>query len=159
MSKPATLKITSTIEPRMKVLKKKVEKIEREGMIAVGLQLINNIVNGSPAEPVVPPILTGLLRGSGSVFFESELVSTLPPVNGQGDPATSYTGESNTVTVGFNTAYAKKLHEKPFNPGPVSQQSGNVGHKFVEKHLKKDGKELFKLYAAISKKRLDEDDL
>ena len=66
----AELKITSNIEQRLTVLHAMMPAINRKAMAAVGLQLINNIANGSKGNPIVPPILTGLLRGSGSVFFE-----------------------------------------------------------------------------------------
>jgi hypothetical protein len=130
------------------------------GKTAMGIQLINNIMNGSPKESVVPPVKSGELRGSGSVFVGSKLVHSVEKVKGKGNPNTSHTAKINTVTVGINTSYAAILHEKPFSetkmkgswsPGPVSKKSGDVGNKFVEKHLKADKEELMQLYADIIK--------
>lgn len=125
-----------------------------KGLAALGLQLINNVVNGSPAEPVVPPVLTGLLRSSGSVFVGNKLIGTTP---GQGTPSLTNSAPKNVVTVGFNTDYAAKMHEKlapagPLQPGPFSTQSGDVGGKFIEKHLAADADEIFGLYAKVFKK-------
>lgn len=117
-----------------------------------GLQLINNIVNGSPKEPVVPPILTGRLRASGSVFVGSKLEDTTedrPVTEGSSTPATSHSDSDNIVTVGFNTPYAARWHEEVFNPGPFSEQSGDVGNKYIEKHLRSDGPELMALFASV----------
>jgi hypothetical protein len=127
----------------------------------MGLQLLNNIINGSTRESVVPPVLTGLLRGSGSVFVGSKLVHTSAKVKGKGNPNTSHRAPISTVTIGLNASYTAELHEKPFSetkqkgawsPGPVSRQSGDVGNKFVEKHLKADAKEIVELYASTVKK-------
>jgi hypothetical protein len=135
--------------------------VDIKAKTAMGLQLINNIVNGSPRESVVPPVKTGLLRGSGSVFVGSKLVHTTQKVKGQGNPNTVHSAPIDTVTVGLDTSYAAKLHEMPFSeeprkgawsPGFFSRQSGNVGNKFVEKHLQADGSELIKLYAEVVKK-------
>jgi hypothetical protein len=118
----------------------------------VALQLINNIVNGSPQESVTPPILTGRLRGSGSVFLGGKLVRTTSDLSSKGTPATSHSEKKNVITAVFNTPYAAKWHENSFNPGPVSLQSGNVGNKYIEKHLKADGPELMKFLALLIKK-------
>lgn len=155
MAKDAVrLEITSNIGEKMTVLQKKMPVIHERAMVAVGLQLINNIANGSSHETVVPPVLTGLLRGSGSVFYGSKHVFSLPPYNGQGKPNTSHSGREGEITVGFDTAYAARWHETNFIPGPVSKDSGDVGYKYVEKHLQHDGKALFQLYADIMKKDL-----
>lgn len=134
------------------------DKIARKkGLMALGLQLLNNTINGSPAEPVVPPILYGYLRGSGSVFLGSELLSKSDKFGytekkSNVFPNEIYNGKENEVTVGFNAPYAARLHETNWISGKISQQSGDVGNKFLEKHLKKDGKELFNLYVDIYKK-------
>jgi len=118
----------------------------------VGLQLLNNIINGSPGESVVAPILTGLLRGSGSVFVGSKVIGFSPRINNEGNPATVIREDPGVVTVAFNTGYAAKLHEYPFRPGPISQQSGNVGYKFIIKHVSADRNELMDLYATFIRK-------
>lgn len=124
-------------------------KVQEEALIKAGLQLINWIVNGSPKESIVPPVLTGALRGSGSVFVGSKFISATPDESGKGTPNNSYSGAPNTITVGFNTAYAAKLHEESFNPGPRSKQSGNVGNKYIRKHLQADRDLLFAFIAKI----------
>lgn len=126
----------------------------------IGLQLINWIVNGSSSEPVVPPILWGNLRAAGSVFVGSEFVggNNLYKVKKPTKPIdeniqnTSHNAPISTVTIGFNTSYATKMHETKWNPGPASEKSGDTGNKFVEKHLKSDGKALIKMYAETLKK-------
>jgi hypothetical protein len=127
---------------------------DENARIEVGLQLMNNAINGSPAESTVIPVLTGLLRGSGSVFLGSKVVGYSPKVKGKGTPATQHKAKKGVITVGFNTAYAKRLHEYPFKPGPVSQQSGDVGHKYLEKHLRSDKKELMTLYSDLIRKNV-----
>lgn len=128
---------------------------DKKARTVMGLQLINFIINGSSAEGVVPPILHGILRASGSVFVGSEFVggNNLWPVNdGTATPNTSYSAAEGVVTVGFNTAYATRMHETDWKPGTRSEQSGDTGNKFVEKHLKADGKVLMGLYSDIIKK-------
>lgn len=131
---------------------KKFSKEDLESRKKVGLQALNWIVNGSPKESVVPPILTGLLRGSGSIFVGSKYVGTIGGKKGK--PNKSHTEKEGVITVGFDTAYAARMHEGVWNPGPVSKQSGDVGNKFIEKHLKADKKEYTKFYAALQKKNV-----
>jgi hypothetical protein len=120
----------------------------------VGLQLLNFTLNGSSNESVVPPIKWGVLRGSGSVFVEGVLVGDTKANYPDGTPNIAYDGEG--VVIGFNTSYAARLHETKWVPGGVipSKQATNnpgliadVGNKFVEKHLKADGKVLLDLFA------------
>ncbi len=134
-------------------IKKYDTKMKLENKRALGklaLTLLNNVVNGSPAEPVVPPILTGLLRGSGSVFVAGDLITTMDGYDNT-KANRSYKGKKNEVTIGFNVAYAAKMHEHTGNWGPYSKQSGDVGRKFLEKHLDADKEELLKNYAAFMK--------
>lgn len=132
-------------------------KVNLEAKKRVAIQLLNNIVNGSPNESTIPPIKTGRLRASGSVFVGNQFVMDSSNEPSQAQPTPSKQGgESNfdVITVGFNTDYAAKLHERKFKPGYYSQQSGNVGWKFVEKHLKKDKKELMQLFSDLLKEGL-----
>jgi len=149
------LKIVNTINLEKVWMADK--KARDKGLMALGLQLLNNTLNGSPNEPVVPPIMQGYLRGSGSVFLGKKLLSTstefgYSETSGKAKPNEIYNGKKNEVTIGFNAPYATKMHETDWEPGKISQQSGDVGNKFLEKHLKKDGKELFQLYTDIYKK-------
>lgn len=157
MADKTGITFTETISMGLKAAEKSQKIANRMAWGAFGLQLLNNVVNGSPQEPTVPPILHGFLRASGSVFFESELLGTASKYgysNKSADvkPNESYNGKKNEVTIGFNAPYATKMHETSWTPGPTSAQSGDVGNKFLEKHLKKDRKELFQLYADIHKK-------
>jgi len=129
-------------------------QVSKKALGAMGLQMINNIVNGSPKEPVVPPKLMGFLRASGSVFVGSDLVGDTNS-GGAGKPNKGHSDKENVVTVGFDAPYTARMHENTWTPGPVSKQSGNVGNKFIEKHLVADGEECTELYAAIHKKEMD----
>ena len=139
-------------------------KAREKGLFALGLQLLNNTVNGSPQEPSRPPILTGRLRGSGSVFLGNKKIGdSLFAGAGQGTPSTS-SGESNknTVTIGFNTEYAARMHEHldPYGtPDPkigktfkAHRDAADVTGKFLERHLKADKEELFSLYILTYRK-------
>jgi hypothetical protein len=136
-----------------KAVDREYRKTDELARIKVGLQLLNWIVNGSPQESTVPPVLTGVLRGSGSVFYGSKLTGTTPPYNGKGRPNRSHSGKKGVITVGFDTAYAHRLHETTWEPGPVSKQSGDTGNKFIEKHLQADKAELLRLYSILMKKK------
>lgn len=120
------------------------------------IQLLNWVVNGSPKEPVVPPIYWGVLRSSGSAFVGSEFVggTNFLPVISPGQVVLNkiLREKQTTITIGFNTAYATRMHETNWTPGERSLQSGDVGNKFVERHLKSDKEDLMAFYAAIFKK-------
>jgi len=118
----------------------------------VALQFLNVCDNGSAKEPVVPPIKTGNLRGSASVFVGPIMVQTTRGRYGIGKPATSCPEKMNIITLVWNTAYAAKMHEDTWEPGPVSEQSGDVGNKWCERHMIADGPDLLELYAIIFKK-------
>lgn len=125
----------------------------KKAAVALALQLLNWTINGSARVNVTPPIKDGILRGSGSAFVGGEFVGDTKKDYIAGTPNTSY-GDTNPndITVGFNTSYAAKLHETNWTPGPASEQAGDVGNKFLEKHIEADGQDLTKLYAAIFKK-------
>ena len=143
--------VSNTLAPGLKKYFKVHDETHEKAAGAMGLQLLNNIVNGSPSEPVVPPKKTGHLRASGSTFVGNKLIGDTSNLGG-GSPNKSHSDDKNTVTVGFDTPYAAWLHENTWTPGPVSEQSGDVGNKYIERHLKADGPELMELYAAIQKK-------
>jgi hypothetical protein len=128
-------------------LEKHINALNKKALAAVGLQLINNVNEGSMRVGARPPILEGTLRSSGSVFVGSSLIHTTNN-DGKGRPVISYSDKKNRVTVIYNTAYAARWHENRFTPGPISSQDGNVEYKYLEKHLKGDGDELMALYAA-----------
>lgn len=139
------------------------ESEDGKARIKVGLALLYFVVNGSPVEKVVPPIKFGILRGSGSVFVGSVCVgdTKMQAGGGQGTPATSHSERPGVITIGFNTAYAARLHETDWTPGgeiPSKQATNNpgiladVGNKFVQKHIQADGKILLETYAKIMRK-------
>jgi hypothetical protein len=127
---------------------------DEKAKIKIGLQLINNIVNGSPNESIVPPILEGNLRGSGSVFLGSKLVGFGPEIGNNPTPNQSHSGNDGEITIGFNVSYAARWENNPFMPGTVSQQSGDVGYQYVAKHLNADKEELIELYATFMRKNV-----
>jgi hypothetical protein len=124
----------------------------RIAMTKTGIQILNWSLNGSANSSVVPPIWTGELRGSGSVFVESECVHTSKGEYPGGRPCETYSAGNDKIAVGYNTAYAARLHETKWTPGPRSAQSGDVGNKWLEKHLNADKTAAMKMYAAILKK-------
>lgn len=139
-------------------------KVDINAKKAMGLQLLNNTINGSPNESVVPPVLTGRLRASASVFVGSEFMKDTSNLSVSGDsptPNKSYSDNIDTVTVGFNTPYAARMHEQysEFKPGKFSKRSGDVGEKFLERHITADKEELIKLYGKILDKLTTEESL
>lgn len=118
----------------------------------VALQFLNWCNQGSANDPTVPPIDTGNLRGSASVFVGAVLIQTTRGEYGIGTPALSYNGAYNIITVVWDAAYAAKMHEDNWNPGEISTQSGNVGNKWAERHMAADGPDLMAMYAALLKK-------
>jgi hypothetical protein len=133
----------------------------RAAMRATVIQMLNWISNGSSRESRVPPIRKGILRGSGSAFVEDECVLTTRGQYQEGTPCESYDAGRNSMAVGFNTAYAARMHEGVWVPGgkvPSKQArtipglTGDVGNKFIELHLIADGKAAMETYAAVFKR-------
>lgn len=153
---------TLPLNEGLKNLKKRFAEEDKKAKIAVALQLLNWVINGSPREEVKPPIREGILRGSGSVFVGGDLIHTTAELYPEGTPAKSLSEKSDDViTVGFNTAYAARMHETTWTPGgePPSGPSvknpamlRGVGNKFIEKHLIADGAALLELYSTLIKK-------
>ena len=126
----------------------------------LGLSLLQFVLTGSSNESGVPPILTGALRGSGSYFVGSKFIGNSKAQYTEGTPSTSYDGKKGDITIGFNTAYAARWHENLFTPGgkhPGKEATANpakladVTWKYIEKHLKADGKTLLETYAQLIK--------
>jgi hypothetical protein len=129
----------------------------------VALQLLNFVDNGSSNCSVVPPKRDGQLRASGSVFVGSDLIKAHPG----GTAATDHNeSDDMTVTIGFNTPYAARMHEhleqsgtpdpivgRVLHQGAISRQSGDVDAKFLEKHIELDGPTLIEMYANIIKEK------
>lgn len=135
---------------------------DRKAKIKCGLQMVNFIINGSSNESVTPPVKWGNLRACASVFVGSEFVGgnnlySVKQNPGDEQPCTSYTGNANTITIGFNASYSARMHETEWMPGPVSMQAGNTGSKFVEKHLKADKETIIAMYAETFRKETGAD--
>lgn len=122
---------------------------------AVSIQALKWVVEGSPNVSRIPPVDTGALWASGTGFVGSVLTATLSlPVStpGVATPNKSYNGKMNKITIGFNTPYAARWHEVDFNPGEISDNAGDVGTKYLEKHIQGDAIAYTKLYAEKLKK-------
>lgn len=155
--------VISTLPAGIKRYREKLGLNEGEGVdfkakSQCALMLLKWCNTGSAADSVVPPILTGNLRGSASVFVGAALVQTTRGDYPVGNPVESYADRPNVITIIYNAAYAAWLHENPMGsawmPGPVSEQSGDVGDKWVERHLKADGPALLKMYAEVVKEEM-----
>ena len=160
------MKITNTLTSGLQQLQYSEKTANEKACIKVALQLLNYCAVGSPNEPVMPPILTGYLRGSGSVFVNNKFISATPKVNGKGDPLRSFSplfSKGHTViSIIYNTEYAARWHESSgWTPGgkipSTAKQNNpsitiNVGNKWVEKHLYADGKDLMYLYQVTMNK-------
>ena len=143
----------NTLSPGLARLIKISTDVRNRALAKAGLQGLNWMNNGSPKLSLVPPILTGALRGSGSVFVGNKFITATPDNSGEGTPATSYNGKPNTITWIYNTSYAAKIHETKWKPGTVSQTAGDVGNKWVRKHLQADKELLFDFIAQEYRKK------
>ena len=161
---------TNTLTPGLQALRDKLKMNGSSGSdfrikSKIALQFLQWTNQGSPREQVVPPIATGNLRGSASVFVGPVLIQTTRGEEPDGTPATD-TDERNmdNVTIVYNTAYAAKLHESmDWTPGgnPPNKEVehnpakvANVGNKWVEKHMKADAQAFFQMYADLLKAEL-----
>jgi hypothetical protein len=144
-----------TLKMGIKLFKDKSPQVIDDALALAGLTLLNWVIQGSPKESRQPPIDTGLLWGSGSVFVNSKLIGVSPAVNGQGTPNRDYTAMTgHTITIGFNTSYAAVMHEGRYNLGKISREQKNSGNKFLERHLIKDKELLMEQIAKYMKDKL-----
>lgn len=155
-SSPVTLEIDYKIKSKkvIKAPKSVMERSQAKG----GLQMLDWMASGSPKNNTMPPLKTGFLSGSGSVFLGGKLLDvTESSGTERGKPNKSYQAKDNVLTFGFNTEYAAEVHEVKKAKGQFSGQSGNrqSGNQWVTSHLKSDGKLLSKLIAELIKNDLD----
>lgn len=119
------------VEKGLKLYGKNFLQEAQKGMAQAGFNLLRDCVMERPTVP----LKEGTLRGSGSVIVNGKLTKT-SPFGKKGTPATSYSNKKAgfiIATVGFNTPYAKRLHEHPnYN---FSEPSS--GGKYLEKKLVK----------------------
>jgi hypothetical protein len=109
-------------------------KEHQKALEKLGFVILSDVLNKEPR----PPILLSALWGSGSVFVGSKVIAFGRQVSAAnaGTPNTTLSeSDENTVTVGFNVAYAEKMHENEWNWGPRSRQAGGVGSKFIERKI------------------------
>lgn len=149
---PYTLK-SNTIPQRLVVYNKEFKTEHKKAFMICAIQFITNISTGIEA---TPPVLSGNLRGSGSVFIGNEFVKDSQSIVGEkGTPATSNNiNDESVITIMFNTPYAAKMHEWTGGWGERTKRAGNAGNKYIEKHLKKDAQEITKLWASLVSKGL-----
>jgi len=143
--------------PGLKKLQRKSPAAFNKALEKTGLQFLNWCNNGSKNESAKPPIRFGVLRGSSSVFVGSKLVGVQSQnikEKGQATPAKSYNGKPHTMTVVWNTNYAKKMHEWKGNWGKYTLQDMNAGSQWLQKHLNKDRNDLIKMIKNQFKKEL-----
>jgi hypothetical protein len=123
-----------------------------KAMGRAALQFLTWCNQGSPKEPAKPPIKYGILRGSSSAFVGKELVGVYQQAISSGatekpTPAKSHNGKELEFIVGWNTDYAAKMHEWEGNWGKFTEQDGDAGAKWIEKHLTADKEEIVKMIA------------
>ena len=152
-----------TIKPNL--IKMASEAAFAEGEKKAAVQFLTWCNAGSPSEPATPPIRWGVLRGSSSVFVESEFLNDYPQkiksgANETPDPLKSYTGKKGVITIVYNLEYAFRMHEERGktweNLGFYSEQAMNATDKWLEKHLASDGKDLYAMIARVVSKILSE---
>lgn len=143
---------TGPMLKQLAAIKKAREADIQFALAQVAIQMLTWMNTGSPNEPLKPPIRFGTLRGSGSAFVGKKLIGTAPP-EGEATPATSYAGPEGTITIIYNTSYAAKMHEWKGGWGPYTEQDGNAGAKWIERHLAADGPLAMEGIAEILKER------
>jgi len=119
----------------------------KKGMGQAGFNLLRDCVMERPTVP----LKEGTLRGSGSVIVESKLFK-VSPYGKKGTPATSHNNRERgmiTATVGFNTPYAKRLHEHP----DYKFSEPSAGAKYLEKKLTRFKNDYFETIASYLRKK------
>lgn len=132
--------INNNIEDNANKLYNKFIEADDKAKTLVGLQLLNNVINGSP--PNIP-VKTGLLQSSGSVFVGSKLIAVSENICSSGKPptpATSNDDDRTVIVIGFNTPYAARIHE--------------TRGKFLEMHIQNDMPDLLLFYVELLKKEI-----
>lgn len=117
------------------------------------LQFLTWCNNGSTKETRKPPIAKGFLRGSSSAFVGNKLVGVF---QGQDNSMAnkSHSAPTGQATFGWNAEYATKMHETEYALGSVSEQDGDAGNKWLEKHLQADKEDFMALITKFVKEGL-----
>ncbi len=149
----AKLKIRNTISVGR--IKNVSAEAFKSGQLKAAIQMLDWMSSGSMGSQAAPPIRTGVLASSGSAFYKKQNIGVSPDIaGGKGTPNKSF--NSRNITWGFDTDYAKKLHEEKLNPGPLSKRNPNrqPGNQWLTEHLQKDKDNYMKLVAKFAKKFL-----
>lgn len=115
------------------------ENIE-SALYKVGAAIVEDTIIQQPR----PPILTGDLRSSYSIELNGKL---LDKGNNADESLIAFARKQNLLRVSFNTVYAAKWHERPFQPGPVSSQDGKVGNKYLSSKIERYSNKYFQIFA------------
>jgi len=125
----------------------------------VSTQLLLWIIDGSPTNPLKPPVDTFSLRASGSAHVSTYPAhytsdSSIPVVDdGEATPNRGATKATrDTLTVGFNTPYAAKWELNDFTPGETSIANGPTGPGWLRSHIQSDAPDVLRQYAFILKR-------
>lgn len=110
---------TSQLESGLADWHRQIAEALAEGLGQGASMLLNDAVQEIPTVPM----LSGYLRGSGSVFVNGKLITTSAGEAG-GSPALSDETEVNPYQIvaraGFNTVYAAVQHEGRWQTGPLA---------------------------------------
>jgi hypothetical protein len=143
------------IDFNIKGIKAKSAKAEKLGLEKGAIQLLDWTASGSPKTSLKSPIREGILSASGSAFIGNKKVHDTSDQAENGTPNSSHSGAAGEITIGFNTAYATKMHEdSSLSPGPISQRSPDrsPGNQWLLNHLKQDKGLFMELIAEFYKK-------
>lgn len=119
----------------------------------LALVILSDVLNKEPR----PPILTSALWGSGSVFVGNKPIAFGKQITGAtaGAPNMDISeNDENMVTIGFNIAYAEKMHENEYKWGARSLQAGGVGSKYIERKIVGNAAQYLIEYAILLKEAM-----
>jgi hypothetical protein len=148
--------LANTIDVRKAT--KTVKEGVKNGLAIAGLRMLRDIVLEAPR----PPLKTGFLRGSGSVFVEDKLTATSQTLGQQGGkpPTSNAQSKKETATVVLDTPYAARLDQRLEPEGSYKShftQDAQIGGGFMTKKIADPRRQ--KVYASLIangiKKELD----
>ena len=159
MSVEAKFTMTNLFSKSIDQYKAKDSDTIQKALAKAALQFLAWANNGSTQSSRKPPIRWGVLRGSSSAFVGSTHIGNSttriqPGAPENPTPNESYSGNKNEIVWGWNTEYAKKMHEWEGGWGPYTTQDGNAGAKWLEEHLQADKDMLMNLIGTFYKKEM-----
>lgn len=147
-----------TVKNNLKInqFKKVSKKAFQSAQEKAAIQMLDWMSSGSPKSDKKPPIRTGVLASSGSAFYNNKFLKETPNVATKGTPTPNYQYSGKEITWGFNTEYAKRMHEDKLTPGEFSSRDSGrkPGNQWMTAHLSKDKKLFIKVIAEFLKKKL-----